>query len=100
MNEHSDPLDYILRCFEQGLVPKLFTIRNAKDELKRLREELDNYRRMKPVAWGRTNNRGDLYDLRTQDNPHISDDICVPLYSNKVEYKDFFAKFRKKYEQS
>ena len=95
MNEYSDPLDYILRCFEHGLTPKLFTIRNAKDELKRLREELDNYRRMKPVAWGRTNDQGDLFDLRTQDNPFIPDNISVPLYSNKVEFKDFYAKYRK-----
>lgn len=95
MNENSNPLDYILRCSEQGIVPKLFSVQNAKDELKRLRQELDSYRNMAPVAWGKINSRGDLYDLRTQDNPYTDETICVPLYSNKVEYKDFFAKFRK-----
>ena len=39
MNENANPLDYILKCAEQGLVPKLFTVQNAKDELKRLREQ-------------------------------------------------------------
>lgn len=96
MIEHSNPLDYILKCSEQGLVPKLFSVQNAKDELKKLRQELDSYRSMIPVAWGLKNSRGDLYGLRTQDNPYISDDICVPLYSNLVEYKDFYAKYRKK----
>ena len=96
MNENSNPLDYILKCSEQGIVPKLFTVQNAKDELKRLRQELESYRNMAPVAWGKINSRGDLYDLRTQDNRYISDDACVPLYSNKAEFKDFFASFRSK----
>ena len=96
MNENSNPLDYILKCSEQGMVPKLFTVQNAKDELKRLRQELESYRNMAPVAWGKINSRGDLYDLRTQDNRYISDDACVPLYSNKAEFKDFFASFRNK----
>ena len=96
MNENSNPLDYILRCSEQGIVPKLFTVQNAKDELKILRQELESYRNMAPVAWGKINSRGDLYDLRTQDNRYISDDACVPLYSNKAEFKDFFASFRRK----
>jgi hypothetical protein len=96
MNENSNPLDYILKCSEQGMVPKLFTVQNAKDELKRLRQELESYRNLAPVAWGKINSRGDLYDLRTQDNRYISDDACVPLYSNKAEFKDFFASFRNK----
>ena len=96
MNENSNPIDYILKCSEQGMVPKLFTVQNAKDELKRLRQELESYRNMAPVAWGKINSRGDLYDLRTQDNRYISDDACVPLYSNKAEFKDFFASFRNK----
>lgn len=96
MNENSNPIDYILKCSEQGMVPKLFTVQNAKDELKRLRQELESYRNMAPVAWGKINSRGDLYDLRTQDNRYISDDACVPLYSNKAEFKDFFASFRRK----
>jgi hypothetical protein len=40
MYEFSNPLDYILKCTEQGLIPKIFTVQNAKDELKKLRSEL------------------------------------------------------------
>ena len=96
MNEHSNPLDYILKCSEQGLVPKLFGVQNAKDELKKIREELHYYNNLQAVAWGRINSHGQLYDLRTTDNPYIHDEIVVPLYSNKAEFKDFYAKFRKK----
>jgi hypothetical protein len=83
MNEHSDPLDYILRCAEQGLVPKLFTVENAKDQLKKLRQELASY---KIVAYGMTNDRYDLYNLRIQNNPHDDQTKIVPLYSNKEEF--------------
>ena len=83
MNEHSDPLDYILRCTEQGLVPKMFTVQNAKDELKKLRQELASY---KIVAYGKINDRFDLYDLRIQNNPHDDQTKIVPLYSNKEEF--------------
>ena len=44
MQENANPLDYILKCAEQGLTPKLFTVQNAKDELKKLREEVDTLR--------------------------------------------------------
>ena len=83
MNEHSNPLDYILRCTEQGLVPKLFTVQNAKDELKKLRQQLDSYR---VVAFGKVNDRFDLYDLRIQNNPYEDQTQIVSLYSNKEEF--------------
>ena len=43
MNEHSDPLDYLIQCCETAIQTgkwKLnkFTVSNAKDELQRLRE--------------------------------------------------------------
>jgi hypothetical protein len=95
MNENANPLDYILKCSEQGLVPKLFSVQNAKDELKKIRAELNYYKTFQPVAWGKINGYGQLYDLRTIDNPYINDEIVVPLYSNKAEFKDFYAKFRK-----
>ena len=95
MNENANPLDYILKCSEQGLVPKLFSVQNAKDELKRLREELRYYNNLQTVAWGKINSHGQLYDLRTIDNPYINDEIVVPLYSNRSEFKDFYSKFRK-----
>lgn len=96
INSNAQPLDYVLKCAEQGLVPKSFDINNAKDELKRLRQEIEYYRTMTVVAWGKTNDKGDLYDLRTQENPFTSETISVPLYSNRVEFKDFYANHRRK----
>jgi|694.fasta_scaffold22497_18 hypothetical protein len=96
MSQYANPLDHVLQCVEIGLVPYQFDINNAKDELKKLRQELDHYRSMTPVAWGKMNSRGDLYDLRTQDNPYTPETNCVPLYSNKVEFKDFYAKYKNK----
>jgi hypothetical protein len=83
MNEYSDPLDYIISCAEQGLVPKLFTVQNAKDELKKLRQKLVSF---KIVAYGRVNDRLDLYDLNINYNPYLNQDTIVPLYSNKQEF--------------
>ena len=83
MNEVSNPLDYILRCSEQGLVPKMFTVQNAKDELKRLRQELASY---KVVAFGKINDRYDLYDFKLDNNPYDDQTKIVPLYSNKEEF--------------
>ncbi len=106
MNENANPIEFLIE-FAWANGADRFIVNNAKNELKKLREdnerwlgceqELSHLKKnmQNPVAWGKINSRGDLYDLRTQDNPHISDEICVPLYSNKVEAKDFFAKFRK-----
>jgi hypothetical protein len=43
MNEHADPLDYLIQCCETAIETgkwrlNKFTVSNAKDELKRLRE--------------------------------------------------------------
>lgn len=84
MDQNANPLDYILRCAEQGLVPKLFTVQNAKDELKRLREQLQSF---KIVAYGKINNRHDLYDLRIQNNTYEDQTKIVPLYSNRAEFQ-------------
>lgn len=52
MYEHSNPLDYILKCSEQGLIPKIFTVQNAKDELKKLRQELQELRELNlELSW-------------------------------------------------
>jgi hypothetical protein len=48
-----------------------------------------------PVAWGKVNSQGDLYDLRVQDNPYIPEEMVVPLYSDIVQFKDFYQKYRK-----
>ena len=43
MNEHSDPLDYLIQCCETAIKTgkwklDIFTVSNAKDELKKLRQ--------------------------------------------------------------
>ena len=111
MNENSDPIEFLID-FAWANGADRFTVNNAKDELNKLKEkaqdsdrwlncERDLYKLRQifenPVAWGKINSRGDLYDLRTQDNPYTDDTTCVPLYSNKIEYKDFFDQYRKKY---
>ena len=83
MNEYSDPLDYVLNCAEQGLVPKLFTVQNAKDELEKLRQKLGSF---KIVEYGRINNKHDLYLLSINHNPYLDQDTVVPLYSNREEF--------------
>jgi len=39
----------------------------------------------KPVAWARINDRGDLFDLRTQNNPYVDQNTVVPLYRKNHE---------------
>jgi hypothetical protein len=36
-----------------------------------------------PVAWARINDKGDLFDLRLQNNPYINQDTVVPLFRLK-----------------
>ena len=106
MNEDSDPILFLIE-FAWANGADRFIVNNAKDELNKLRDdnkrwlscekELCQFKNLfeHPVAWGKTNDYGDLYDLRTQPNPYEDEKYCVPLYSNKVEFKDFYAKFRK-----
>jgi hypothetical protein len=86
--KHSNPLDYLISFAETNGVDT-FVINNAKDELHRLRNQYS------VVAWGKVNSQGDLYDLRTQENPFTPKEISVPLYSDIVKYKDFYAKHSK-----
>ena len=117
MNENANPIDFLIE-FAWANGADRFIVNNAKDELKQLRQdnerwlncelelsktkiELDLFRGCYsyPVAWGKVNDRGDLYDIKILDNPYTPDDTCVTLYSNKVEAKDFYAKFRQKNDQ-
>ena len=91
MNKNANPLDYILQCSEQGLVPYGFDILNAKDELKKLRDtekELSELKQImsNTVAWGLVNHRGDIYDLRTQPNPYYDQNKVVSLCYDQNSY--------------
>jgi hypothetical protein len=109
MNKNSNPLDTLID-FASVLGADKFWVNNAKDELKKLRskinsltkkvdetnkfavEESDLYletaRQLgtlqkslnKPVAFALTNEHGDLYDLRLQNNPYNDQTKVVPLY--------------------
>lgn len=95
MKEISNPLDYLIELCEQaadyGTITK-FTILNAKDELKRLREQENNFQ---IVAWTRMNNKGDLYDPRFYHNPYVDQTTVLPLYSNQKEFQEKYGKLSK-----
>lgn len=38
----SDPLEHILACYERGITPTKFDILNAKDQLRKVREQVDS----------------------------------------------------------
>ena len=48
------------------------------ESLKKQIEELKNS--FKIAAYARTNERGDLFDLRLQNNPYVDQKTVVPLY--------------------
>ena len=109
MEKHSNPLESIID-FAWASGADLFFVQNAKDELKKLKEKnkewaeevyranefaveqtnelLEIVQKMqtlkdsldKPVAWARINDRGDLFDPRLCNNPHIDQSTVVPLY--------------------
>lgn len=90
----SNPLEYIITCCEQGLIPQAFDLRNAKDELKRLKDKVDIP--YDNIAWSRINDRGDLYNPSFIHNPYLNQETVIPLYINKEEYKNFVEKLKKR----
>ena len=109
MNKNADPLEAIID-FAWATGADLFFVQNAKDELKKLKEkneelaleilkaekfakaetnrwlscekevaQLKNLTKT-PVAWARTNDRGDLFDPRLCNNIHVDQSSVVPLY--------------------
>jgi hypothetical protein len=91
MKEISNPLDHLIELCEQavdyGTITK-FTVLNAKDELKRLRDQVA----FKEVAWATINGRGDMFNLSMIYNPHWNQEAIIPLYRNEKEYKEKYGK--------
>ena len=107
MNEHSNPIEFLID-FAWANGADRFVVNNAKDQLKKLQEDSSDSNRWYscekeltklrqeynkllesfnyPVAYGKINDRQDLYDLRLANNPHNDQDKIVPLYSNKQEF--------------
>ncbi|NDC96250.1 hypothetical protein EB118_10310 [bacterium] len=81
MDKNAHPLDAIID-FAWASGADRFWINNAKDELKRLRKEIEFYKQSfeQPAAWAKTNDRNDLFDLRLQNNPYVDQTKVVPLY--------------------
>ena len=114
MEKNANPLESIID-FAWASGADLFFVQNAKDELKKLRaknkewaeevyranefavEQTNEYLEISqqmqslkdslgnPVAWARINDRGDLFDLRIQNNPYIDQNTVVPLYRKDHE---------------
>lgn len=94
MNEHSDPIEFLIEFAWANGADK-FVVNNAKDELKKLHKELEQtknaYNKLLsifnyPIAYGKINDRNDLYDLRISNNPKEDQTKVVPLYSNRTEF--------------
>lgn len=87
MSNIPNPLDTIIEFAWSAGADRTW-VNDAKDELKRLREELESYRSLfaTPVAWARTNERKDLFDLRLNNNPHVDQSTVVPLFTNNKNY--------------
>lgn len=40
--QFSNPLDHVLNCYERGITPTEFDVLNAKDQLRKIREQVDS----------------------------------------------------------
>lgn len=99
MKQNSNPLDYLIECCQTAINTgkwnlTKFTVLNAKDELKKLRQQIDDLQ-IKNVAWASINNRGDIYDLTLHYNMYANQDALLPLYCNKKEFQEKYGKLSK-----
>jgi hypothetical protein len=107
MKENSDPIEFLIE-FAWASGADIFVVNNAKDELRKLKDNTnsedrwlscekdlaklrDEYKKLlsifdNPVAYGLINERNDLYNLKIMDNPYNADEKVVPLYSNRQEF--------------
>jgi hypothetical protein len=81
MDKVANPLDAIID-FAWASGADLFFVNNAKDELKRLRKELETLKSSldKPVAYAKSTDDGWMYDLNIKNNPYDDQTKVVPLY--------------------
>jgi hypothetical protein len=98
MNPNSNPLDYLIELCETSVNTgkynlTKFTVLNAKDELRRLRE--DRSQTYKNIAWASINSRGDFYNLTLHYNRFSNQDALIPLYCNEKEFKEKYGKLSK-----
>jgi hypothetical protein len=72
-----DPLNYAIRWLKRPIFVGQETDRVA---LESLVQEVNDMRLSfdKPIAWAKINERGDLFDLRLQNNPYEVN--VIPLY--------------------
>lgn len=114
MNKTSNPLETIID-FAASVGADIFWVNNAKDELRRLKskqkewvaevyranefavQQTNEYLKLSseieslyksidtPVAYAKINERGDLYDLRLQNNPYNDQSKIIPLY--RINYE-------------
>lgn len=92
MNRDSDPLDSIID-FAWANGADRFWVNNAKDELKKLRQEIDRLKKLfdNPIAWARVNEHGDVYSFRYTNNPYIDQSTVLPLYSDREGFKALYG---------
>ena len=118
MNHNSNPLDYLIELCETAINTgkwnlTKFTILNAKDELRRLREskkdlaieaynanqfavdEMNRNLDYQNIAWASINNRGDFYNLTLHYNRFSNQDALIPLYCNKKEFQEKYGNLSK-----
>lgn len=79
MSDEKNLLGFILNEFAKG---------TSVEELNKLGDSytftrsdlLEIIKNLEVVAYAKTNDRGDLFDLRTQNNPYNDQSKVVPLY--------------------
>jgi len=92
MNKNAYPLDTLID-FALKAGADSFWVNNAKDELQRLRQELDRAKKLfdNPIAWARINKNGDVYGFRYTNNMYVDQTTVLPLYSDREGFKALYA---------
>lgn len=83
MNKNSDPINFLIEFAWANGADK-FTVNNAKDELKKLRNTSQTY---EVFGYCRINDRGDFYNPSILHNPYLDQETVLPIYCNKEEFK-------------